>query len=270
MTPYVQKLLPLCEELGQAALKIAGQVELKVTEHKLLDPNLLALALLCRTLGNFRGTVRLVEQGLLVEARVLTRCCFENVLMIGGLFAEGSTFSEKIKADDVAGRKNRLKFMMDNSEIFDGLSDETRQEMEKAQESLQAAAKGRYLKFKEASAIGPFKQLYLAYSQYSGDAAHPTFTALMRHFDFKGPKAEFDVVPTPSDDQLDETLHLACVAMVSAAVAVNEMNGFTEAGKRLPELNGRLKALQAEKFGEKSLGGEETLEIRTDSSHTRE
>src|SRR6185312_12301878 len=135
-TPYAKKLLPLCEELGQAALRIAGEANVKITEHKLLEPQLLALALLRRTLGNFKGAVRLVEQGLLVEARVLTRCCFENQLVVGGLYSKGIEFAQQIKADDVAGRKARLKFVADNEGIFQGLSQDTRDEMAKAQEWL--------------------------------------------------------------------------------------------------------------------------------------
>jgi hypothetical protein len=76
VTPYCRKLLPVCEELGRTVLGMAGQVNITITEHKPLDPKLLAAALLSRTLGNFRGAVRLIEQGLLVEARVLARCCF--------------------------------------------------------------------------------------------------------------------------------------------------------------------------------------------------
>ena len=106
MTPYCQKLLPVCEELGQTVLDIVGQANITITEHKLLDPKLLAVALLSRTLGNFRGAVRLIEQSLLVEARVLTRCCFENQLLIGGLYSKGYEFAQKIKTDDVAGRRN--------------------------------------------------------------------------------------------------------------------------------------------------------------------
>ncbi|MCZ7658891.1 MAG: DUF5677 domain-containing protein [Xanthobacteraceae bacterium] len=252
MTPYCRELLPLCEELAQAVFKIAGQAELKHTEHKLLDPKLLALALLCRTLGNFRGAVRMVELGWIVEARVLTRCCFENQLVIGGLYNHGVEFAEQIKADDVAGRKGRLKFITENESIFGALSEETREEMARAQESLQALAKASYLRFKEASALGPFNEIYLAYSQYSGDAAHPTFTALMRHFSFEEGAAIFDVEPPAHGQQLDETLHLACISLLSAAVAVNEMCGFTEAGKQLPILNARLHSIQAGRFGDRS------------------
>ncbi len=265
MTPYCSELLPLCEDIAQAAFKIAGQAELKHTEHKLLDPKLLALALLCRTLSNFRGAVRMVELGWVVEARVLTRCCFENQLVIGGLYNHGVEFAQQIKADDVAGRKARLRFIAENESIFGALSAETRDEMAKAQDSLQASAKASYLRFKEASALGPFNEIYLAYSQYSGDAAHPTFTALMRHFSFEERTAVFDVEPHADEHQLDETLHLACISLMSAAVAVNEMCGFTEAGKQLPILNARLHSIQAEKFGERSVGDpERRLEIKTE------
>jgi len=263
MTPYVEKLLPFCEELGQAAFKIAAQLKLTITEHKVLEPTWLAAALLCRTIGNFRAVVRLAEQDLIVEARVLTRCCFENAFLIGGLYSQGVEFAKEIRADDAAGKKARLKFIMENESIFAALSEETREEMSKAQEAMQLGIKGGFLKFKAASMIGPFREMYLAYSQYSGDAAHPTFTALMRHFHFKGDTAVFELDPRPTEDQQDETLHLACVALISAAAAVNEMCGLTEAGKRLPELSGRLKDLQVEHFGERTLGDCESLEIKT-------
>lgn len=260
-TPYVKKLLPLCEGLGQVALQIAEQAEVTITEHKLLDSKLLAVAILSRTLGNFKGAVRLVEQGLLVEARVLTRCCFENQLVLGGLYAKGVEFAQYIKADDVAGRKARLKFIADNEDIFHGLSQETRDEMTKAQESL-AASKGSYMKFKDASAIGPFGEIYLAYSQYSGDAAHPTFTALMRHWARECQTLTIDVVPTQNDDQLDETLHLACISLMGVAVAANEMFGFTTAGKQLPRLNEGLRKLQLERFGAREVAP--SFEIKTE------
>jgi hypothetical protein len=246
-TPYAKTLLPLCEQLGQTAFQIAGQADLKITEHKLLEPKLLALALLSRTLGNFKGAVILVEQGLLVEARVLTRCCFENQLVVVGLYAKGVEFAQKIKADDVAGRKARHKFIADNEDIFQRLSQETRDEMAKSQEWI-AALKGSYLKFKEASAPGPFNEIYLAYSKCSSDAAHPTFTALMRHCTIEDRNLAFDVVPPENEHEMDETLHLACISLMGVMGVVNEMCGNPEAGKRLPALNDRLLALQNERF----------------------
>ena len=72
----------------------------------------------------------------------------ENQLVVVGLYAKGVEFAQKIKADDVAGRKARHKFIADNEDIFQRLSQETRDEMAKSQEWI-AALKGSYLKFKE-------------------------------------------------------------------------------------------------------------------------
>jgi hypothetical protein len=115
----------------------------------------------------------------------------------------------------------------------------------------------KFLNPKEASDIGPFKEAYAPYAQYSGNAAHPTLTALARHWSPLDEKtAAFDAIPEPTEDQLDETLHLACIALLSIMVVVNEMNGFTEAGRKSIELNIELKTLQAERWGGGEIGGD--------------
>jgi hypothetical protein len=262
---YREKLYPICERLVRAALEMADQCELTVTKHGLADPKVLALALLCRTLTNFKGVVVLTHERLPVEARVLARCCFENMIMVGGLSAEGEAFAERMKADDRAGRRNRLKFAFETESVFETLSEETRMAVTTAYEALRTGQRGEFLKPKHASDIGPFKDMYPAYGQFSGDAAHPTITALARHWgrgeDEK--TAVFDVVPEPRENELDETLHLACVALLSIMFLVNEMNGYTEAGKKLIDLNTELKELQAERWGPEEIGGE-GLYIRTE------
>jgi hypothetical protein len=52
------------------------------------------------------------------------------------------------------------------------------------------------------------------------------------------------------------------MAVLSAMVVVNEMHGYTEAGKRLPELNAQLVALQDERLGEAIIGKD--FEIKTE------
>ena len=153
-----------------------------------------------------------------------------------------------------------MRFIKDNEATLTGLSEETRELTDKMHEELAAAA-GKFIRFKQASEVGPFKQIYLAYSQYSGDAAHPTFTALMRHWDVSPTKAEFVIAPEAREYELDETIHLACVAMISVAVAANEMCGYTEAGKQLPKLNARLQTFQQEHYGAATLGGEDATPI---------
>jgi Family of unknown function (DUF5677) len=43
--------------------------------------------LMSRTLSNFRGVFTLIENGLVVEARILVRCCFENTFWMAGLLS---------------------------------------------------------------------------------------------------------------------------------------------------------------------------------------
>jgi hypothetical protein len=95
------------------------QCELVVTEQGMMHPKILALALLSRTLANLKGVAVLVQKGLVVEARVLARCCYENLFMLGGLHADGTEFAKRMIEDDKAGRKGRIRFSFENEGIFE-------------------------------------------------------------------------------------------------------------------------------------------------------
>jgi hypothetical protein len=258
---YRDKLYPLGDRMIRLAVEIISQCTLVVTERGTIEPKLLALALLSRTLANFKGVIVLTKERLVVEARVLTRCCYEHMFMIGGLHADGVAFADRMVADEYAGRKNRAGFSFENEGIFNALSPEVQEALKEAIDSFKGGPRFGYLNPKEASGASSFKEAYIAYSQFSGDAAHPTLTALRRHLavDEKW-AAFFDVIPDAKGEELDETLHSAFVALIGAMVAVNEMNGYLEAGKQLPSLNGELIALQIEKYGPRSLG--EGMEIK--------
>src|SRR5262245_1533499 len=107
---YRDKFYPICQRLADAAIDIAGHCTLTVSERGLINPKVLALALLCRTLHNFKGVVMLTRDKLVVEARVLARCCYENMYMVGGLAKGGEAFAERMLVDDRAGKNKRLKF----------------------------------------------------------------------------------------------------------------------------------------------------------------
>ena len=68
--------------------------------------------------------------------------------------------------------------------------------------------------------------------------------------------------PEPKEDELDETFHLTCIALIGMMVTVNEMVGYTEAGKKLPQINHELKQLQGERWGVETIN--EGMEIRTE------
>jgi hypothetical protein len=258
-----EKLYPLCEKLVQLALEIVDQSTLTVTPRGMTEPKIIALALLGRTLHNFKGVIVLTREKLAVEARVLARCCYENMFMVGGLHAEGAAFADRMIEDDRAGRKGRIRFTFENEGIFESLSAEMQDAVSKSKQSFDQAPRVQFLKPKDASDVSAFKDTYLIYSQFSGDAAHPTIAALARHWGPADAKtAYFDFIPDAKEDELDETLHLACMAVLGVMVVVNEMQGYTAAGKKLPALNDEFLALQAEKYGPASIN--EGMEIRTE------
>jgi len=262
---YREKAYPVCERLRSIAIEILGQADLVVTQQGMVHPNILALALLSRTLSHFKALILLTQQRMVVEARVLSRCCFENLFIVGGLHAEGIAFAERMIEDDRAGRKGRIRFASENESIYQALSPEMQVAVKQRHEEFKAAPRVGFLKQKDASDAGAFKDMYVVYSQFSGDAAHPTIMALSRHWGPAGERtAYFDVEPEPREDELDETLHLSCVALLSMLVVVNEMIDYTEAGKKLPEINQELKTLQAERWGVESI--EEGMDIRTEGS----
>jgi hypothetical protein len=261
---YRDKAYPLCQRLRQLGIEILSQSNLTVTQHGMIHPNILALALLSRTLSNFKSLILLTQQRMVVEARVLARCCYENLFIVGGLHAEGMSFAERMIEDDRAGRKGRIRFACENDPIYQALSPELQSATKQRYEEFKAAPKVGFLKQKDVSDAGAFKDMYVVYSQFSGDAAHPTITALSRHWGAKAKDtAYFDVEPEPREDELDETLHLSSVAVISMFVVVNEMIGFTQAGKDLPEINHELKVLQADRWGVESI--EEGMDIQTEA-----
>ena len=260
---YREKLYPVCAQLRQTAIGIISQSNLRITEEGMFHPNVLALSLLSRTLSNFQALIALTKERLPVEARVIARCCFENLFMVGGLYTEGKDFADRMKEDDKRGRRGRIRFSFENENIFESLSSEMQEAVKQRHEENKAAPKVSFLKPKDASELGAFKDMYVIYSQFSGDAAHPTITALARHWGPASQEAVYlEVEPNVDENQLDETLHLGCLAMISMMVVVNEMVGYTDAGKSLLEINHTLKTLQAEKWGPESV--EEGMDIRTE------
>src|SRR5260370_6567629 len=80
------------QHLADVALEIIGQCDKLDTTKGAGDPKVIALALLSRSLGHFKATCHLLEIGLIVEARTLTRCIFENLFVQGGLAEGGDEF----------------------------------------------------------------------------------------------------------------------------------------------------------------------------------
>jgi hypothetical protein len=149
-----------------------------------------------------------------------------------------------MKADDDAGRHLRVKFARANSEIFDSLEPDMQSAMV---DFLDRATKSNLLSPKSASGAGAFKTAYLAYSQFSGDAAHPSLTALARHWKRAEDRTvEVVVRPEVSQAELDQTSIFAGMAVLGLLGVVDEMFGHVAPSGTLVRLRDELQALQDE------------------------
>ena len=76
-------------------------------------PQVIALTLLCRTMSHVEGVVAMIDRGLIVEVRTLTRCCYESLIWIDGLAKESVEFVKKITDNDYAYKKLRGKVLLE-------------------------------------------------------------------------------------------------------------------------------------------------------------
>ncbi len=90
------------------------------------------------------------------------------------------------------------------------------------------------------------ESIYLLYSQLSADSAHPSLTALCRYLvrEESMCMGGIDVCPAPRSGEMASTVHSACIALMGACVAFNEIVGPTVAGRALNGLADDFDALK--------------------------
>ena len=108
--PYAQR----CRAAGQDLLRKAA-----ATSQKGTDPEFVAALVLIRTLSNFDGVLALARLRMVVEARVLTRCCHENLFIAFALKEQGESFVRRMKEDHEASRKARGESLLRYTETED-------------------------------------------------------------------------------------------------------------------------------------------------------
>src|SRR3984885_5214108 len=87
-----EQWLAFADRLIALAYAIFGEAKIDITDKLFGEPKILSLALLCRTVGNFKGVVALTKEGLVVETRTLTRSCYENLYCMAALIEQGDDF----------------------------------------------------------------------------------------------------------------------------------------------------------------------------------
>jgi hypothetical protein len=207
-----------------------------LTSERLGDPKVVALTLLSRSLCHFKSVFLLLDAGLVVDARTLTRCIFEDLFWQGRLAERGAEFVKEARADHAKSRQSRGNWVLE----WIGAQGEIQPYAEGLQEQMDQLRcefpKRQSIKFADI-AKGTLGGAYLWYRQLSADAAHPSLESLSRHLSKEPDGAHLiSVEPTPKKAEVDATKEYACQALIGLIVGASQIVGPTEAGKRLSGL----------------------------------
>lgn len=200
----------LTERLKDALGKFAD-VRIPLVNNNPSNSHRVAYGLLARTASNFRGLIILVRAGRVVEARMLARSCIENMLYLNKLSNERESFVRQMEEADARSRQSRGQFMMDRPHI--AFNDELKSDLQSfLRDNRKAFPKPRGLDPRAVGEKTQFGDLYLAYSQLSDDAGHPSFTSLERYVWVDNDRLVRSFVPDVTEAELADTLTWGCLA----------------------------------------------------------
>jgi hypothetical protein len=222
------------QRLTDVSQEIIAQCDNLDTTKGTKDPKVITLALLSRSLGHFKAIFHLLEKGLLVEARTLTRCIFENLFFQGGLVERGDEFVQQMVDDVAKSRRSRGSWVLD----WLNEMEETSPYEEGLRETMDTLRtlypKPRLINFAEITKNSSLKNAYLWYKQLSSDAAHPSLEALTRHITRQEDGSLLvSIEPVAREKDILDTMEWACQALIGVTVCTNQIAGPTKAGERL-------------------------------------
>lgn len=234
----LKKALEYAQRLLGAALDVVAATHIEPNQHRARDPRVIALALLCRSISNFRAAVLLVQQDQVMEARAIVRLLCENLLWLGALRERGSDFVKAIVSDERYKQRVLAQVTMKLTGKHGGnASSPDAMTLRQVIKRLSENPNDKPLHADEIAAAGVVELAYVDYVRFSLEAVHCSGTALARHVSSKrtdtARELTVSVIPNTSPrDALVTVLH-ACSGLSGAAVATNEMVGFTEASDKL-------------------------------------
>lgn len=175
----------------------------------------------------------MARDGLVVEARTLTRCCYENLIWAAALNERGSDFVADMLNDEAASRKavGQTTLKLTSRAGADSDAGDAKLLRDLIRQSEMRFPEGKKLHV-DKTALGTAVELvYATYGQLSLDSAHPTISALGRylHSEFEGGTRHLviDVMPSVPEKEVLRTLQWACEALLGVIVASNQIVGGT-------------------------------------------
>lgn len=241
MDTELVKAIAHAEKLLSAAIDVVAVAEVRLDQTWARNPKVVALAILCRSISNFRASVRLVQQEQVMEARALVRLLYENLLWLAALRERGA-FVQDMLEDEAFNRKALAEMTLKLTAKHG--ADTTNASALKLRGIIKELdrqfPKRQKLQADKTAAVGVVETSYIEYGRLSLEAVHCSITALGRHVSREHTDERIElilsVVPlTLPREALFTVLH-GCRALMGAAVAANEIVGFTTATPALAAL----------------------------------
>jgi Family of unknown function (DUF5677) len=238
---YAQKLMDV-------GIEVVAQANVEIGPKWAKEPKVIALSLLCRTLGHMKGAVQLLHEGMFVEAQILTRCCIENLICIGAVRQTGDGFVEELLRADAASKKKQANLVI-GFYVEDEERTDTVVRLREVVKGIEAShPKAKPLNIKNLTNENPVGSSYLMYSVLSEKAAHVSASTLARHLgrDLEDDKIflRIDIAPDSTDLELVNLLLELLGTVLGVIVGANEIVGRSNAGTKLSELMTELECLR--------------------------
>ena len=179
------------------------------------DIRLMATTLIARSLSHMRGVLILLREKRLVEARTLARSILENQFWLAGFSEEPERFRKLMIDGDKNRRGASGQALFETGELSDEVGEQVRNWMRENKDwnKLKSVAP------KEVAKNARQSDAYVFYSYLSSDS-HPTVAALDRYVtSVNGVVTGLDLDPKPTDEEIVDTLGLACYGLVIVLVA---------------------------------------------------
>ncbi|MEO6382344.1 MAG: DUF5677 domain-containing protein [Nitrobacter sp.] len=230
-SPKLQKAIAFSEKLLGIAIDTVGSANVQLSKLGARDPKIVSLALLCRTISNFKGAVTMAREGLVIEARTLTRCCYENLIWAAALNERGYEFVTDMLNDDAASRKTvgQITLKLTSRAGGDSEAGDAKLLRDLIRESDLRFPARKKLRVDETAVGSAVELVYATFGHLSLEAAYPTVTALGRHLlsEIEGDTRHLvvQVVPEVPEGDLVRTIWWSCEALLGVTVASNEIVG---------------------------------------------
>ena len=214
----------------------------------------IAACLFIRGLSNFQGAIILAERGMTLEGRILVRSCFENVFFIGALLKEPK-FIDCLNQDDASRRKKMADKLKNLPKDSSGLEKSHFDKLDRFLEELDKSGREtKNLQIANAAKIAGMLECYdTIYCGLSNDAAHPSLTSLNRHIAADANNVIAGLHLGPQVDDIEDTIGIACAAVLQLIVAIRAILYSGDANKELEEVFTEYQRLTQEKTAKKNV-----------------